>query len=238
MKMYQELASWWPLLSAPSEYAEEAALFKLLLSRAGTLPQRTLLELGSGGGNIASYLKASWEITLTDVSTEMLDVSRALNPECTHIEGDMRTLRLNRLFDAVFVHDAICYMTSETDLQAAIATAALHCRPGGVALFAPDWVRETYTPDADMGGHDDDSGRGLRYLEWSHPAPPDCHTYAVDYVIVTHDAHGQTEAVLDRHLEGLFLRDDWLRWLRAAGFSVDVAVSDEGRDIFVCTRTP
>ncbi len=236
MLMYDELASWWPLLSAPSEYAEEAALFERLLRQAGTPPQRTLLKLGSGGGNIASFLKKRWEVTLTDISPGMLAVSRALNPECTHIEGDMRTIRLNRAFDAVFVHDAVCYMTNEADLRAAMTTAAEHSRPGGVTVFAPDWVRETYTPETDTGGHDGADGRGLRYLEWSHPAAPGDQTYAVDYVIVTHLPGGESRAVLDRHIEGLFSRDDWVRWLRAAGFSLQVEVSDEGRDIFVCNR--
>ena len=72
----------------------------------------TLLELGSGGGNNASHLKHRFECTLTDLSPEMLALSRTLNPECEHIEGDMRTLRLERTFDAVFVHDAIAYITT------------------------------------------------------------------------------------------------------------------------------
>jgi SAM-dependent methyltransferase len=233
MRMYEDLASWWPLLSAPEEYAGEAVLFNQLFTEAGTPPQNTLLELGCGGGNIASFLKATWAITLTDVSSHMLAVSRALNPECAHVEGDMRTLRLSRLFDAVFVHDAVCYMTTEDDLQAAITSAAVHCRPGGVALFAPDWVSESYTPGTDTGGHDADDGRALRYLEWSHPVRRGDSTYAVDYVIVTHEVSGETEAVLDRHIEGLFARDVWVTLLRAAGFAVDVAVSDAGRDVFV-----
>jgi SAM-dependent methyltransferase len=233
MRMYEELASWWPLLSAPEEYADEAALFTRLLTQAGGPPHETLLELGCGGGNVASFLKARWAITLTDMSSPMLAVSRALNPECAHVEGDMRTLRLSRLFDAVFVHDAVCYMTTENDLEAAITTAAVHCRPGGVALFAPDWVSETYTPGTDTGGHDADDGRALRYLEWSHPVRPGDSAYTVDYVIVTHEAGGETQAVLDRHIEGLFARDAWVTLLRAAGFAVDVVLSDEGRDVFV-----
>ena len=32
-------------------------------------------------------------------------MSRSINPECEHVQGDMRTLRLGREFDAVFVHD-------------------------------------------------------------------------------------------------------------------------------------
>ena len=74
---------------------------------------RTLLELGSGGGNNASHLKTRFDCTLTDISPEMLALSRSLNPECEHLEGDMRTLRLGREFDVVFIHDAISYLTTE-----------------------------------------------------------------------------------------------------------------------------
>jgi hypothetical protein len=34
----------------------------------------------------------------------------------------------------------------------AIETADVHCRPGGVALFAPDYVRENFKPTTDHGG--------------------------------------------------------------------------------------
>jgi ubiquinone/menaquinone biosynthesis C-methylase UbiE len=93
MKMYSELAPWWPLLSAPADYAEEAASFLEMIERQpGERP--TLLELGSGGGNLASHLKADVRATLSDLSPDMIAVSRALNPELEHIQGDMRTLRL------------------------------------------------------------------------------------------------------------------------------------------------
>ncbi len=71
------------------------------------------------------------------VGEEMLEVSRRLNPECEHRQGDMRTLRLGRTFGAVLVHDAVDYMTSEADLRRAIDTAFVHCRPGAVAVFIP-----------------------------------------------------------------------------------------------------
>jgi len=78
-KLYDELAPWWPLLSPPAEYVEEAVFFAQQLEGAGDLPCRTLLELGSGGGNNASHLKARFELTLADPSPGMLAVSRALN---------------------------------------------------------------------------------------------------------------------------------------------------------------
>ena len=56
-------------------------------------------------------------MVLVEPSAGMLQVSRALNPECEHVQGDMRTVRLDRRFDLVFVHDAVCYMTTEPDLR-------------------------------------------------------------------------------------------------------------------------
>ena len=100
-RLYDEFASWWPLLSAPADYAEEAAFYARILNEAGRTRPRTVLELGSGGGSNASHLKARFEMVLVDRSDGMLAVSRALNPECEHIQGDMRRVRLGRQFDAV-----------------------------------------------------------------------------------------------------------------------------------------
>jgi hypothetical protein len=47
----------------------------------------------------------------------------------------MRTVRLGRAYDAVFVHDAVSYMASEADLRQAMETAFAHCRPGGIAVL-------------------------------------------------------------------------------------------------------
>ena len=89
-RFYSDLAPWWPLISAPEEYAEEAA-FAASLLRTAEPPTRTVLELGSGGGNNAFHLKGEFAMTLVDLSEDMLAVSRELNPECEHVQGDMRT---------------------------------------------------------------------------------------------------------------------------------------------------
>jgi SAM-dependent methyltransferase len=222
-RLYDEFASWWPLLSAPADYAEEAAFYERILNAASRTRPRTVLELGSGGGSNASHLKARFEMVLVDLSDGMLAVSRALNPECEHIQGDMRSVRLGRQFDAVFVHDAICYMTTGADLQNAMDTAFAHCRPGGAALFAPDFVRENFRPPmADHGGHDGPT-RGLRYLEWMWDPDPADSTYVVDYAYLMRFPDGTVGVEHDRHVEGLFDRGDWLRMLAKAGFE-DVRV--------------
>jgi SAM-dependent methyltransferase len=216
-KLYADLATWWPLLSPPEEYAEEATFYSLVLQAYSRDPVRSLLELGSGGGNNASHLKEKFELTLVDSSPQMLEVSRALNPECEHIEGDMRTVRLGRAFDAVFIHDAICYMTSESELRQAIETAFLHCRPGGVALLAPDHVRETFRESTSHGGTSGEE-RALRYLEWTYDPDPDDSTYTVEYAYLMRDAAGTVRVEHDRHVEGLFSRELWSGLMEEVGF--------------------
>jgi SAM-dependent methyltransferase len=221
-KLYAELAKWWPLLSSPDEYAEEAAIYRQLLVETCARPPRTLLEIGSGGGNNASYLHRHFQMTLVDRSADMLAISRQLNPHCEHIVGDMRDVRLGRQYDAVFIHDAICYMTSEDDLRRAIETAFVHCAPGGAALFAPDHVRENFRESTDHGGSDN-GARGLRYLEWTWDPDPGDTTYQVDYAYLLREVDGSVHVEHDRHIEGLFARADWLRLLTAAGFEPRLA---------------
>ncbi|MGH2756979.1 MAG: class I SAM-dependent methyltransferase [Actinomycetota bacterium] len=233
-RMYRDLASWFHLITSPEEYAVEAEFYRSLMIEGAEIPLRTILELGSGGGNNASHLKAHFELTLVDLSTEMLEVSKSLNPECEHIQGDMRTVRLGRQFDAVFAHDAIDYMTSELDLRAAITTAFEHCRPGGVAVFAPDHVRETFETSTEHGGHDG-KGRSLRYLEWDWDPDPADNTYTVDFAYLLRDEKG-VRVEHDRHICGLFPRAMWLSLIEDAGFVAQRREGIEGetaRDVFV-----
>ncbi len=237
MKLYDELAEWWPLFSAPADYAEEAAFFARVLTDACKRAPRTVLELGSGGGNSASHLKSRFEMTLVDLSPQMLAVSRALNPECEHREGDMRSVNLGRAFDAVFIHDAIAYMTNADDLGAAIRTAYRHCRAGGVALFVPDCVRETFVAETRHGGHDGDDGRSLRYLMWVVDPDPTDATYRTDFAIMMRDRHGDTRVVHDSHIEGIFPRAEWMRMLREAGFEPSSLIDEWKREVFVAKRS-
>ena len=216
-KLYRELADWWPVLSAPEDYAEEAMWYRDAILSASKRNVHTLLELGSGGGNNASHLKKHFEMTLVDLSPGMLAVSQKLNPECEHVQGDMRGVRLGRPFDAVFIHDAIAYMTSEDDLRSAIQTAYEHCAPGGVALFAPDDTKETFKSRTEHGGHDQET-RSLRYLSWEwDPDPTDTTTnYLMVYVLRSGDE--QIQVIEDLHICGLFRKEDWLRIIAEVGF--------------------
>ena len=221
-RLYDELAGWFHLLTHPKDYAEEAAFYAALIRDHARIPVREVLELGSGGGNNASHMKRHFDLTLTDISPRMLELSAAINPELEHVQGDMRTLDLGRTFDAVFAHDALMYLLTEDDLALGIAAAARHCRPGGVAIFAPDCVTETWRPRTDSGGHDAPDGRGLRYLEWTYDPDPADTTFVCDMAYLLREPGGAVRCEYDRHILGVFSRMTWLRLLGDAGFDTHV----------------
>lgn len=214
-RLYGEFADWFHLLTRPQSYEEEARIFVEAIEKHARRPVETVLELGSGGGNNASHMKSRFTMTLTDLSPEMLEQSKTINPELEHTAGDMRTLRLDRTFDAVFVHDAVAYLTTEDDLEAAMRTAHEHLEADGLVLFVPDDTTESFRPFYSAGGYDGDGGRALRYLEWEHPANG---TEAeISFVYILRNGE-QEQVVTDRHVVGVFPRATWLELLESTGF--------------------
>ena len=213
--------TWWPLISPPEEYVEEAGFVAGVLGAAG--PVAYVLELGSGGGHNAVHLKQRFAMTLVDLSEEMLDVSRRLNPECEHQQGDMRTVRLGRTFDAVFVHDAVDYMTSRgrpatggaDRLRTLPARRRSPCS-SPTPPRRPSRSPPTTAADASTGGFR--LVRGVRYLEWTWDPDPTDSWVQTEYSFLLRDDDGSVRAVHETHRTGIFHRDVWLEVLTTAGF--------------------
>ncbi len=241
IKLYRELADWYPLLTPVSDYAREASSYRQLFDTHCQRPPKTMLDLGCGGGHNAAHLKSTLCCTLVDIEPTMLAVSRRLNPECEHIQGDMRSVRLGRDFDCVLIHDAISYMTSRTDLSLAIDTAFAHTVPGGVAIFQPDFVTETFEPSTESGGSDGNR-RGLRYIEWRWAPESKTDMYVTDMAYLLREVNGDVNVVHDRHIMGLFPRSLWTELISNAGFEPLMipfehnSYSNTGHEIFLGRR--
>ena len=120
-KAYSELAWTVEWLAQPEDYDEEAGAYVSLICKHAAAPPRTLLHLGSGAGGMDRTFKRCFAVTGVDLSPGMLALTRAAHPEIEYIEADIRTLHLDRRFDAVVIPDCIDYMVTRADLDRALA---------------------------------------------------------------------------------------------------------------------
>jgi SAM-dependent methyltransferase len=215
--LYRELAGWWPLISPPAEYAADAAVLQRVFD-AAPIDVRTILDLGSGGGHVALHLKTGAAVTLIDISADMLAASRQLNPECEHLQGDMLTVRLGRLFDAVLVHDAADYVSTQAELAMLAGTAFAHCRPDGVAVFAPDHTADTFQPGRGGGGGRDAAGRQASFRERTTDPDPGDEWIESEYEFTLRSDDGSIRVIRETHRLGAFRESTWARVLADAGF--------------------
>ena len=220
-RLYHDLANLWPLFSPPEEYADEAeAYLEVLRSKFGP-GRHIILELGVGGGHLLSHLTAEHQAVAVDISEEMLALSHRLNPTVQHHLGDMRSIRLNTLVDAVLIHDAIDYMLTEADVSAALATARTHLNLGGILLLAPDWFRETYPGKHTMTWHQDHGDITLDVAEHLPDVALDSTIVESTFVFTLREGDRVTTEH-DPHTTGLLPRNTWLRLIRDAGFQVEL----------------
>lgn len=230
MRLYDELSDRYRLLTPPEEYVDEGRVFGRALREVVGSGRIRVLELGAGAGHLASHLDDA-ALVLTDVSPRMLSLAQALLPEARCVVGDMRSLRLGEVFDAVIAHDAVCYLRTEADLRAMAETAWVHLRPGGVLVVAPDATTETFEPGTTCGGSDA-GDEGVRYLEWTWQREGQADGYVVEYVVVHKRGDDLPSVEHDRHEEGLFSRAQWLDALASAGFDATRLDLGDGYDRF------
>ena len=97
------------MLTGRTQYAHYSQHVTGLIRRHAKRPAATLLDIGCGGGKNVLTLKQAFDVTGVDISSTMLEQAKDLNPECTFVQGVMRTCRLGRTFDAVLMDDAISF---------------------------------------------------------------------------------------------------------------------------------
>ena len=232
-RLYGDLAHLWPLMSPPDHYKDEARYWLREL-RARLAPgKRRILDLGTGGGHHLHQLTAEFDATAVDLSEAMLSHSRRLNPGVDHHVGDMRTVRLGETFDAVLVHDAISYMTTEADLLAVFATARAHLRPGGLLVAAPDDYTDTFAPPRVDYQTNRNAETELTYVEYSTDLDPNDTTIETTYVFFI-KRDGDLLIEVDTHVTGLFHVATWERLLTEGGFEVERTINtgiDRGLEV-------
>ena len=238
-RLYTDLAWLWPMWGdAATEYAHYCRHVTGLLRRYARLPARTLLDIGCGGGKNVLNLKLEFDVTGLDLSPAMLAQARELNPGCTFVQGDMRTFRLGRSFDAVLMDDAISHMSCRADFEAAFRTAYAHLNPGGVLVATPDVTVETFQQNRTTATPATRDGLDVVFVENVYDPDPTDERYETTILYLIRD-HGRLRIETDHWTMGIFSLDTWRHVLRETGFEVHEGRYDPDGDeytVFACVK--
>lgn len=235
-RLYTDLAWLWPVVSPVEDYRSEAQEFLRVISKHARIPVRTLLDLGCGGGHNDHFLQENFMVMGVDTSLHMLALARQLNPGLEYQIGDMRSLKLERRFDAVMVADSIGYMLNETDLLAAFRTAYDHLNPGGVFCTYAEETPQSFEQNGTY--HSTHQAGDLEVTLVENYYDPDLEdtTFEINFIYLIRQA-GHLSIETDMHLAGLFPENTWIKLMKKAGFIVKQEIyADEGFPFFIGIR--
>lgn len=228
-RLYNDLAWLWPMFGSVESYAEECETFIQLLQRYAGIEIRTLLDMGCGGGKHDAHFKQYASLCGIDISDDMLEQARRLNPECTYVQADMRDFSLNDRFDAVFLNDSTMYLTSRDDLLRTFQCAWRHLRPGGSALVCVELTTENFQNNSTQVSTYCEDELEVTFIENDYDPDPNDSRFDFTLVYLIRD-QGRQRIETDTHQCGLFTLDTWRETLNEAGFRVYETVSTIGDD--------
>jgi SAM-dependent methyltransferase len=240
-RLYGDLAWTWPIVSPPEDYVPEGEYFAGQILDNSGFEVKTLLHLGCGGGHNDFTLKRHFDVTGVDISETMLGLARKLNPDVTYLRGDMRSVRLDSVFDSVVVLDAVNYMLTGDDLRRSFETAFDHLRPGGVLLTTVEQTPDAFRQNLTRQWTNRKGDTEITFIENSYDPDPKDSTYESTFVFLIRK-NGSLDIEVDRHLCGLLPMETWHEVLRDVGFAVSKTVYDDPLEdgepiqVLVCTR--
>lgn len=230
-RAYSELAWTEHILAPPEEYREETELLINAIKEHSVIEVKTVLHLGCGAGGNDYIFKNYYKVTGIDISEKMLEIARELNPEVTYHHGDMRTIELGEVFDAVVVPESIDYMRTENELLSAMMTAQKHLKPGGIFLAVAN-IAERFSENSFVySGSRGDTEITVFENDYIPAHPGTTYEAILVYLIRRED---KLEIYNDRHVLGLFKQDVWLDMLKKSRFDIVNQINiDHAYDRFI-----
>ncbi len=205
-KAYNDLAWTVDWFVEPSDYEDEVSHYISLIHKYAANHSTTLLHLGSGAGGMDWVFKRHFTITGVDISSGMIAKARSKHPDIEYIEGDIRSLRLNRKFDAVIIPDCIDYMLTLDDLDKAIKTAVHHLKLSGILLVVGKTL-ETFHNN-NFAYTCEKYGIHITLLENKYTNPSTRNSYEATLIYLIRQQE-KLSVHMDRHVLGLFSQENW-----------------------------
>jgi SAM-dependent methyltransferase len=136
----EDYAAAYDELYRDKDYAAECDLIEAVFRSNAMSPVKRVLDLGCGTGSHAIRLEErGYTVVGVDRSDDMLALARQRSHAVQFSQADITSVDVGQTFDAVLMMFAVLgYLTDNSDISAALATARRHLMPGGL-LLADVW---------------------------------------------------------------------------------------------------
>jgi SAM-dependent methyltransferase len=141
---FSRYADYYDFLYADKNYEAECLLLDAMSREHSRRRVATVLDIGCGtGGHLLPLTSRGWALTGLDLSDTMLEHARrktlGADPPVHLVQGDARSFDLGKRFDMVIsMFAAMCYVTDNAGLAAALQAVTRHLEPGGI-FFMDFW---------------------------------------------------------------------------------------------------
>jgi trans-aconitate methyltransferase len=146
--VFTKTARYYDLVYSSKDYAQEVLTIRALID-AEHPGARTVLDVACGTGEHARLLAEHFAVDGLDLENAFVQLAQQKVPGGRFVVGDMRRFQMGRKYDVILcLFSSIGYLTSATDVVAALTCFSEHLSDGGLILVEP-W----FTPENWHAGH-------------------------------------------------------------------------------------
>ncbi|MCK9151903.1 class I SAM-dependent DNA methyltransferase [Methanobacterium alcaliphilum] len=237
--LYSQFAEYYDKIYAKKDYHREVEFIEWAVNEHSTSSGKTMLDVACGTGNHALLLKNNFEVLGLDLNHEMLKIAKEKVPELEFIQGDMKNMDLEKIFDAIIcMFSAINYNTNEDELEKTLRNFYMTLESGGLLIFdlglnRENWVEGRVSVDTVVEKDLELARIGQSHLENG--------VFNASFVFLV-KKNGKMDFSIDQHELGIFETGKVLELMEDIGFKTVVYdeftskvwdVKSEGRPVFV-----
>lgn len=220
-------ARYYDALYRDKDYEQECDFLEVVFQHVAEPRPASLLDVGCGtGGHVIPLVKRGYSVVGVDQSEGMITVAREKAQreglEIAFHVSPLQSFQLGRQFDTVTcLFNVLDYVTSDSGLEAALATIHRHLRSGGLFVF--DYRNgvpslRAYSPTRVKWVHDSSGRRLLRISEST--LDPMRQLFHTAYTVFVFDGDRVVDELRDEHVVRFLFPREVERYLTAAGFEV------------------
>ncbi|WP_050615839.1 class I SAM-dependent DNA methyltransferase [Bacillus testis] len=227
---YERFASVYDILMEDVPYDRWIALFVEEMGKTGMVGKK-VLDVACGTGEFTIRLaQRGFDVSGVDLSEDMLSIARdkaeqqKLNLPFYH--QDMTELDTGEVYDGVVIFcDSLNYLRNEEETKKTFAAVYEHLHEGGLFLFDVHSVYKIHQIFADATFAD--AGEEVSYI-WNSFLGEEPNSIEHELTFFVENDSGLYERFEEDHYQRTYPVEDYLGWLKQAGFSIKRLVGDLG----------